>query len=348
MDKYERVEELKNCDFVKTVLMLLVVLYHSCRFWNYNWNVFLPIPELDISVVSQMVIEWSNTWRIYAFTLVSGYLFYHLRYEKDRYSVFWSFLQKKIQRLLVPAYFVGMVWVVPIYVYFCGDSANSILNFVLGIKAVQQLWFLFMLFDVFMMAYIIGENVHDNRLCWFITIFVYFIGFVGRKFIPNVYQLWTACYYFPLFVVGMKLREGCLNFLRDVPLLIWVLCDICLFVITRALSGPQVFLVKVANVVFLRLAVHIVGALMAFFILQKIASLYSWEDSKLFMFLKRHNVTVYLFHEQVIYFVIIWLNGVINPYLHMGLNYVISLSCALLVAVVLAKFRITRFLIGMK
>lgn len=31
------VSKLNNCTFVKTVLMLLVILYHACAFWNGEW-----------------------------------------------------------------------------------------------------------------------------------------------------------------------------------------------------------------------------------------------------------------------------------------------------------------------
>lgn len=165
---------------------------------------------------------------------------------------------------------------------------------------------------------------------------------------PNVFQIWTACHYFPLFMVGMKLRDGSLDFLRKVPLCGWIVGDIVLFWISCCLKGMPGFAYKVANVVFVGLVLHVVGALMAFFVLQKIATLWDWENSRWFMFLKQHNVTVYLFHQQIIYFVIVALNGVINPYLHMGVNFIVSLSVSLVIAVILSRFKVTRFLIGMK
>lgn len=164
---------------------------------------------------------------------------------------------------------------------------------------------------------------------------------------PNVFQIWTACHYFPLFMVGMKLRDGSLDFLRKIPLWGWIVGDVLLFLLPNYLPNmPK--LLNSAIRINLALLLHIVGALMAFFVLQKIATLWDWENSKWLMFLKQHNVTVYLFHQQIIYFVIVALNGVINPYLHMGVNFIVSLSVSLVIAVILSRFRVTRFLIGMK
>lgn len=146
--------ELHNCDFVKAVLMLAVVFYHSCLFWNGNWFDFCN-PYFGVSKLCQLFVSWLNSWHIYAFTLVSGYLFYHLRYERNKYSEFVPFLKKKIQRLLIPAYFVGLIWIVPVNTYFWGDCVRNFLKFISGVSP-SQLWFLFMLFDVFMIAYIVG------------------------------------------------------------------------------------------------------------------------------------------------------------------------------------------------
>lgn len=148
------IRELHNCDFAKTIFMLLVVLGHSSRFWNGDWFTYCA-PVLKISVLLKMMSVWLGSWHIYAFALVSGYLFYYLRYERNKYSEFIPFLQKKIQRLLIPAYFVGLIWIIPVNTYFWGDWVRNSIKFISG-ASPSQLWFLFMLFDVFMMAYIVG------------------------------------------------------------------------------------------------------------------------------------------------------------------------------------------------
>lgn len=150
--KFNKQIELHNCDFVKTVLMMFVVLYHSSLFWYCNWH---GEPVFEVSEFYKLFVMWIKCWHTYAFTLVSGYLFYYLRFESNKYQIFKDFLCKKICRLLVPAYCVGLLWGVPIKMYLWGYGFDLVFKFILGLQT-SQFWFLFMLFDVFVMAYIVG------------------------------------------------------------------------------------------------------------------------------------------------------------------------------------------------
>ena len=87
---------------------------------------------------------------------------------------------------------------------------------------------------------------------------------------------------------------------------------------------------------------------MAFVILQKIADKVKWKESKVFGFLSKNSMSVYLFHQQVIYMFVTWLNGLINPYLHAGINFVGAMVASLLISTILMKFKWTRMLIGEK
>ena len=63
---------LESCSFIKTVLMMLVVLGHSMSFWNENWFVGKPIiSSQGLSILG----SWIGSFHIYAFTLISGYIF---------------------------------------------------------------------------------------------------------------------------------------------------------------------------------------------------------------------------------------------------------------------------------
>ena len=64
--------ELSNCGFVKTILMLLVILGHACAFWSGHW--FTDNPALTSRGLNAL-FEWLNSFHIYAFALVSGYIF---------------------------------------------------------------------------------------------------------------------------------------------------------------------------------------------------------------------------------------------------------------------------------
>ena len=94
--------------------------------------------------------------------------------------------------------------------------------------------------------------------------------------------------------------------------------------------------------------VHIVGALMAFVILQKLSAKLNWKKSRAFVFFSKHSMPIYLFHQQVIYLLIFFLNGKLNPYVHAFVNIVGALIISLLISCVMMKFKLTRLLIGEK
>lgn len=73
MNTYDlRDDNLTNTVFVKTILMLFVILSHACAFWSGQWFTENPILH---SVGLNLLYSWLNSFHIYAFTLVSGYLF---------------------------------------------------------------------------------------------------------------------------------------------------------------------------------------------------------------------------------------------------------------------------------
>ena len=92
---------------------------------------------------------------------------------------------------------------------------------------------------------------------------------------------------------------------------------------------------------------HIVGALMTFVILQKIADRFN-----------RKNVSVKIsqqeldagesVYQQVIYIFITRLNGLFNPYLLVDDNFVVAMAVSLLISFILLEFKWTRIMIGEK
>ncbi len=61
-----------NCNFIKTILMLCVILYHSMVFWSGAW--FTKNPIIDSNGLS-LISYWLKSFHMYAFALVSGYIF---------------------------------------------------------------------------------------------------------------------------------------------------------------------------------------------------------------------------------------------------------------------------------
>lgn len=105
---------LRNTTFVKTILMILVILGHACAFWSGHWfteNPIIPSRSLDT------LYAWINSYHIYGFALVSGYIFV-FKIMSGGYSDFLQFLCNKVKRLLVPYLFVALIWVAPVSAFF--------------------------------------------------------------------------------------------------------------------------------------------------------------------------------------------------------------------------------------
>ena len=337
--------ELKNCSFIKTVLMLCVVLGHSFCFWGGEW--FTNNPAV---IVKTLIVfaDWLNTFHIYCFTLISGYIFYHIKYEKGGYNKYIPFLLNKAKRLLIPFVFVAVVWVIPITLFFFDDGIKKIfVNYFLAISP-SQLWFLFMLFTLFAIFYPLSDVIQKHVVLGAAIVGAFYcFSIVGGLLIPNVFQILRACAYMPFFWLGFVIRQYGSGIIRRIPAILWLFLHIVLFFISMYVKELDGFVFKVVDI-GLSFTVNIAGALMAFVVLQRVAELVNWQNSKLFGCLTLNSMPVYLFHQQIIYFIIYYFNGVINPYIHALLNFVISLAVSLLISHILMRFKVTKFLIGQK
>jgi peptidoglycan/LPS O-acetylase OafA/YrhL len=98
----------------------------------------------------------------------------------------------------------------------------------------------------------------------------------------------------------------------------------------------------------LSFALNVIGAVMAFIILQKIAVCVRWENSRALTLLKKVSMPIYLLHQQVIYFFVYYLNGHLNPYIHAVVNFGGAIIVSTILSCILLKFKWTRYLVGEK
>lgn len=337
-------KRLKNCTFVKTILMIIVVAYHSMLYWSRGWFVGEPAFKSDLLPV---IAQYLNTFTMSAFVLVSGYIYYHLKIEKGRYNIFSKFVKTKAKRLIVPYVFVAAFFVVPISVYFFNYNVQTIFKKYVLATAPSQLWFLVMLFDVFVIVYFMAD-LWDKKpvLGGTISIVFYLVSLVGAKIFPNVFVIWTACGYILYFYIGFMLRKYSECFVWKIPVSIYVILGLLLFVC-------RCYITNKTGIIFVMLGIgfgfltNVVNGVMAFILLQKIANRINL-NNKFLNFVSDKSMIVYLLHQQLIYFTLVWFNGMVNPYIHTVINFLFSFSLSLVLAVILKKFAITRFMVGEK
>lgn len=348
-NKRAREEYLSYCNFIKTILMFSVVLYHSMALWlPTGW--FNQAPATESKMLGYFA-DWLNSFHIYGFTLVSGFIFAYLRFEKNKYKRFIPFLVGKFKRLVIPYIVVSVIWVAPIHWFFyrC-DIRELVRRYILGISP-SQLWFLLMLFFVFMIVYFIGDYVYQKEIAGaIICVTLYGVGFVGTALLPNLFQFFTSCQCFCFFWIGMMMWKLDLSILKRIPTTVYLAVDVILFIGKVCLSEKENLIFKLLTV-GVSFGLHIVGAVGAFIVLGRIAHRLNktnpnYSSKRIYTFFETNSFSIYLFHQQVIYFAVDILNGKIPSIVIVVLSVVSAIIIAGMISSVFNRFKFTRFLIG--
>jgi len=70
-------------------------------------------------------------------------------------------------------------------------------------------------------------------------------------------------------------------------------------------------------------------------------------NNKIYKLLESNSFGIYLFHQQIIFFCIVLLNGLVTPTIQIILTLLIALILSLLISILLKKNRITKYLFGL-
>lgn len=320
-----RMNFLPYLDFVKALLMLFVVLYHCMALWmRGGW---FNQPPQEENLFLQMGAEWFKTFHTWCFTLIAGYIFCYQKCENKLPSNFFAFFIKKAKRLLLPYIIVSACWAAPIYKFFYRCSWKDLCrNFILA-KAPSQLWFLIMLFLLFLLFFLGYFFLRKNMqilLIFFAALF--YVGTVSFKTIPNYFQILMVLRYALFFYLGMCFYLKGVGFLDSLSSVKLLLIDFAVFGIYQSMD---IFLHK--NFVLLELAVNVTGAVSAFIILVRLSKklLPKLKRFKLFGYVIKNNFYIYLLHQQIIFFVITFLNGRVPSLVLALCNFVFSMAVSL-------------------
>lgn len=344
MTTTQRQAELENCNFCKAILMLLIVAYHVILPWTGNWAwIGMKIPSEGLRYCAY----WLNTFHIYAFTLISGYVYAFCRLEKDKYQTYGKLIRNKTRRLLVPYVFLMLLWVGPIEAAVQGYGwTGFVRTHLLGVNP-QQLWFLLMLFGVFLTFYPLTSFFRDNDIKGAaVAVALYCIGTVCNRYIDDYFQIWQICRFVLFFWLGFKIRQSWSGMLNRIPALLYIVVDLLLFAVTYLMPADTLILNAIRSGLFMLTCV--VGAIMAFTVLQRIANKYTWKNSKIIVIFAKYSMPVYLIHQQVTYLLTIKLNGVISPYLQVPINFAFTICVSLAISAFLHRFKLTRKMLGEK
>ena len=337
--RYTKEDELSLSGPMKALAILLVVMTHACSIYTGHWFT-APAEE---SATLGLFANWLGTVQVPLFMLISGYIWGYLKLETSRYGNSLKVLRKKCARLLVPYLFVSIIWAVPFWVYFNGWS-DVVKKFVLG-AGPSQLWFLLMLFVVFVMfeafATVGGKKALQPRNVLLFSVAVFVAGAILGKFLPlSCFQVSAACAYAPIFALGCAARQVDTGRFWGPTWPFLLIGNLAFFALGNCSGGG----IPAAILPCITLASRLCGALLAARVFGSMRAVLEKVKGGL---LDRNSFGVYLFHQQLIWVVLCFVNVAgVPPVAVAALCFLLSLAVSAAIAEVLSRFRVTRFLIG--
>ena len=311
--------------------MAMVVLYHCTCYFAHPW---WPFGEGPYNPILKIITTFMGGIHLPVFVFISGYLYWMLERE-GHYKNIIKFYKNKVLRLMVPYFFVGAV------VLLIFDKIYSIKSFLYGIC---HLWFLLMLWIIFLLAPFFSflfKHIKNDKflimfvmLCFFLYPVFSKIGLLGLK---NVF------YFFPFFFLGYLIqRIKKENLYRN---RVFWFSFVGSFVILFILCPTSLFIEKVIREYASFIVLIIVSIILNFGIPPKIKGF--------IMNFSKNSMGIYLIHQIIICCVItdpsikMRLDSS-NSYLVVLVLFVGSLVSSWMLASLLNRFNITRFVIGSK
>ena len=332
-------ERLRVNDNIKTAMMLVVALYHSCMFFTGTWfDNAAPVFEANYL---GLFARWLGTFHVQTFTMASGFLFYALKTEKGKYSHNFKLdIKNRAKRLLLPYFSTIIFWVLPFYIVLNGfDPENIFYKYVLG-SSPSQLWFLPMLFWLFIFGYILFKNHSPSFAGLFSCIAISIVGgyILDKIGGIDIFQIKTAVNYAMFYYLGTFLYQKKVK-LSGKRTIGCIILSVCGFIISNLTSSSGSFVIKSIGT----LAKN-VGLLSGVLMVYGIATILSKnaKQTEVWSWLKNNSFGIYLFHQQLIYLCIMCFNGKVHPVVQVLLSFIIAIVLSSMMTIILRKWKVTR------
>lgn len=335
--------ELQRVNALKTMMMFCVVLYHSILASSRNgWGGVSNLWKSD--GIAQYASGWLNMFHVEFFAFASGYLFYMIRYEKDRYRTPEKDIGNRFKRLMVPFFAVSVLWAVPAQLIAYGFSWSIILKgFVLQI-APAQLWFLPMLFLLYVLFYVISDCL-INTPVWKVCI-LYFVlytvkVFAGKVVPLGVFQVSNTIEYSLYYYFGFSYRR-------------MHVCDSdkrkavfsCVVAILSAMG--YLYWTQHHSMNWLAEVIRPAICCLQIWALTEIGNHFNVErllNGRWFKLFTENSMGIYLLHQQFLYLLMRVFSN-LPQMIFVPVSFVTTLICSCSLAIVIRKTKIGRVILG--
>lgn len=328
---------------IKAAMMLFVVVYHSCVMWKgEGW---FSEPAIECPQLGTFS-TWLSTFHVPMFIFASGYIHSYLRRETKHYGNIISVLARKTKRLIIPYTLVSLLWAIPMYCLFFG-SRNLIEKFLL-MKSPSQLWFLPMLFWQFVVIEVIWHFKpsilkRPTLLFSIIAIVISLESSIIFHLTGGVFQIASACQYFVIFYAGWAFRAARTERFWRLSASIIVLIELTLFAAWYLLSIHEGIIFALGEHI-LSPIVRLAGCAMVLSVAGKFRNVSSGRVRKR---LERNSFGIYLFHQQLVWIILYFLNvSTISPLLTASIAFIFSLLVSSTMTDLLQKCQFGKAILG--
>ena len=337
-------KQLKEISFLKTIMMLSVVLYHSCLFFKGSWFTYSS-PVYDANYINVLSF-WLNTFHIQTFTFASGFIFFYLKsigkYKDPKVDI-----KNRTKRLLLPLVFAEIFWIIPFYIYYYGFNISTIIKKFILLESPSQLWFLPMLFLVFVFFYNFYNKINFSfKNIIFIYIITFIIGTILSRLNLNYFNICNAVRYSLYFYLGGYIHENkeIINnkYLYVISIFAILIIGYLIFSQTRNIAILK-YIDMLVTPILSCLEAILLYKMSDYIVNTKRVNL----DNKIYALLQENSFGIYLFHQQIIWITITIFNGIVHPIIQCILSFIISLVCSLIISIVLKNIKVTKKCLGL-
>ncbi len=308
---------------LRVLAVLSVVLGHSCIIYDGYWDTYPAAYESAFFMWLKMVI---NSYQMELLFVISGFLFF----TSSRKHSYLEIIKNKSKRLLIPFFFVGLCWLIPVrllanYPGYGGSYIN-------GLKAFLHadwghLWFLPVLFILFVCLYypLKGESSIKKD----IVILLISLTAVGvSSFIPLFPLLKLSLNWAFWFVLGFYFKRYGFTFPNRKTTLSKLILS------ATVVSIP---LVAMAINGILGSAIGFVASLL---IVLSSFLFVSERSSKVLSFLGKNSMGIFLFHSPIIYVLFDRFAMSLPPLAMVALCFIVSTTLSICISLALRKARL--------
>lgn len=300
---------LNEYSLLKVIATILVVFAH------------ITIMYTDLGVINPANDSWGLSYitkLIYSyhmplFVFISGAIYYYLRQEKGKYSNFKNFVSNKAKRLMLPYMIFGILYVAPVMIGFGFTTDNFfsyVANGILLSTNSRHLWYLFCLFNIFIIFY--GAEIYVKKLPAVIKVAALFIIYMMYLEVPNIFQLRATAQYLIYFYLGylfqrnkksidLKMKSKYMIFILTVTLNVFIL------------HISSSYRIK-GNMMQIMALISAISGITAIYYFSKILLKTKIMETKIYKILSNDSFGIYIYHPMIIYILYFYLrNQEINP-----------------------------------